>query len=41
LSHHDPGHTDKQLNKLLDDLKRINHYSFNYELAVEGMDMEL
>ena len=41
LAHHDPSHTDDHLNELLDDLKKGNDYSFNYELAAEGMQIEL
>jgi ribonuclease BN (tRNA processing enzyme) len=41
LAHHDPSHSDDQLNELLADLKNRNDYSFNYELAAEGMQIEL
>ena len=41
LTHHDPSHSDDQLNELLADLKNRNDYSFNYELAAEGMQIEL
>ena len=41
LSHHDPAHSDKKLNKLFGDLKEQNNYSFDYELAAEGMHIEL
>ncbi|TMI65384.1 MAG: MBL fold metallo-hydrolase [Bacteroidetes bacterium] len=47
LAHHDPGHTDIQLNELFADLQKSlsagagNNYSFKYELAVEGMEIEL
>jgi ribonuclease BN (tRNA processing enzyme) len=41
LAHHDPSHTDDQLNELLADLKTRNDYLFNYELAAEGMQIEL
>jgi ribonuclease BN (tRNA processing enzyme) len=41
LSHHDPSHSDDQLNELFADLKKRNNYSFNYELAKEGMQLEL
>ena len=41
LTHHDPSHTDKQLNELITDLKNRNNYLFNYELAAEGMKIEL
>jgi ribonuclease BN (tRNA processing enzyme) len=41
LAHHDPAHTDKQLDELLNDLKKRNNYLFNYELAAERMEIEL
>ena len=41
LGHHDPSHSDDQLNELLADLKNRNDYSFKYELAAEGMQFEL
>ena len=41
LAHHDPSHSDDQVNELLADLKNRNDYSFNYELAAEGMQIEL
>jgi len=41
LAHHDPYHSDEQLNELFADLKKRNNYSFNYELAAEGMKIEL
>jgi hypothetical protein len=41
LAHHDPSHSDDQLNELLADLKNRNDYSFNYEMAAEGMQIEL
>lgn len=41
LAHHDPAHTDAQLDELFADLKKRNNYSFNYELAAEGMQIEL
>ena len=41
LAHHDPSHSDTDLNNLLEDLKKKNNYSFNYELAAEGMTIEL
>lgn len=41
LSHHDPSHTDDKLNDLFSDLKTKNNYSFKYELAVEGMEVEI
>jgi ribonuclease BN (tRNA processing enzyme) len=41
LAHHDPSHTDKQLNEIFADLKNRSDYLFNYELAAEGMQIEL
>jgi len=41
LAHHDPAHTDAQLDELFADLKKRNNYSFNYELAAEGMQISL
>ena len=41
LAHHDPQHTDQQLNELYTELKNKNNYAFNYELAAEGMNIEL
>ena len=41
LAHHDPAHTDAQLDELFADLKKRNNYSFNYELAAEGMQIDL
>ena len=41
LAHHDPSHTDKQLNEIFADLKSRCNYLFDYELAAEGMKIEL
>ena len=41
LAHHDPAHTDEQLNELFSELKERNNYTFTYELAAEGMEIEL
>jgi ribonuclease BN (tRNA processing enzyme) len=41
LAHHDPSHSDTQLNEMLVELKKRNSYSFKYELATEGMNIEL
>ena len=41
LAHHDPSHSDDQLNELLADLRSRNDYSFKYELAAEGMQIEI
>jgi phosphoribosyl 1,2-cyclic phosphodiesterase len=41
LSHHDPSHTDIQLDELFFDLKKRNNYPFPFELASEGMEIDL
>ena len=41
LSHHDPSHSDAQLDELFMILKANNNYQFQYELAVEGTEIEL
>ncbi|HLF44871.1 MAG TPA: MBL fold metallo-hydrolase [Chitinophagaceae bacterium] len=41
MAHHDPSHSDEQLDQLFTDLKRTNDYSSPYELAAEGMEIEL
>lgn len=41
LGHHDPGHSDKQLEVMLADLKMNTDYSFDFELAKEGMEINL
>lgn len=41
LAHHDPSHTDVQLNALFNTYKKKNDYPFQYELAAEGMEFEL
>ncbi len=41
LAHHDPDHSDTQLDEMFTDLKKRNNYSLRYELAVEGMEIEL
>jgi ribonuclease BN (tRNA processing enzyme) len=41
LAHHDPAHSDQQLNELFAGLQKRNHYPFRYELAVEGMEIDL
>jgi phosphoribosyl 1,2-cyclic phosphodiesterase len=41
LTHHDPSHSDDQLDHFLTNLKSRNNYSFPYELAAEGMEIEL
>jgi phosphoribosyl 1,2-cyclic phosphodiesterase len=41
LAHHDPGHTDEQLDKLIGELKAKTNYSYKYELAAEGMEIDM
>jgi len=41
MTHHDPSHTDAQLNEFMIDLKKRFNYSFPYEFAAEGMQIEL
>lgn len=41
LAHHDPSHSDEHLNELFAGLKKRNNYSFDYELASEGMVIDL
>lgn len=41
LAHHDPAHSDKQLDEMLTDLKSRTNYSMQYELAREGMQIDL
>lgn len=41
LAHHDPSHSDIMLDEMFSDLKKTNDYPFPYELAVEGMEIEL
>lgn len=41
LMHHDPAHTDAQLDEMYHQLKANVHYHFPYEMAVEGMRIEL
>ena len=41
LAHHDPDHSDTQLNELFADLKKRHNYSFRFELAAEGMEFDL
>ena len=39
--HHDPSHTDAQLDQMMTNFKKKNDYPFKYELAVEGMQINL
>jgi ribonuclease BN (tRNA processing enzyme) len=41
FAHHDPAHTDAQLNEMLDELKIKTNYPFLYEMAAENMEIEL
>jgi hypothetical protein len=41
LGHHDPGHSDKTLEEMLFELKQLNNYYFDFELAKEGMEIVL
>ncbi len=41
LAHHDPDHSDTQLDDLFGDLQKRNSFPFRYDLAVEGMEIEL
>ncbi|MFZ9388036.1 MAG: MBL fold metallo-hydrolase [Chitinophagaceae bacterium] len=41
LAHHDPDHTDTQLDDIYQDLRLRNNPAFRFEPAVEGMEFEL
>ena len=41
LAHHDPSHTDAQLSKIYSELRKKLNYPFKFEMAVEGMEIEL
>jgi len=41
LTHHDPSHSDSQLNEIFFGLQKRISYPFRYELAAEGMEIEL
>jgi len=41
LAHHDPSHSDSQLNEIFAAFQKRNNYQFKYELAVEGMEVTL
>ena len=41
LGHHDPSHSDEILDNLLADLREKYNYVFKYELAAEGMELQL
>jgi hypothetical protein len=39
--HHDPLHSDKQLDEMYADLKAKTDYDFPFEMAVEGRSISL
>ncbi len=41
LGHHDPYHSDAQLDELMEGLEKNYHYDFEYKLAVEGTEIDL
>lgn len=41
FTHHNPSHTDQDLKMLFDDLVKRNNFSFRYELAMEGTELQL
>jgi ribonuclease BN (tRNA processing enzyme) len=41
MAHHDPSHTDTQLNEMLAELKIKTSYPFLYEMAAENMEIVL
>lgn len=41
LGHHDPSHTDAKLEAMLADVKSKSEYPFPFELAKEGMTIEI
>ena len=41
LAHHDPGHSDLDLDEIFSELQKKTNYQFKYELAAEGMEIEL
>ena len=41
LGHHDPSHSDEQLDQFFANLKARSDYSYKYELAMEGMQIDL
>lgn len=41
LAHHDPLRTDDMLNEMYYEIRQSSNYSFKYELAREGMEIEL
>jgi ribonuclease BN (tRNA processing enzyme) len=41
LSHHDPSHSDSELNKIFTDFTNRHSFPFKYEMAFEGMKIHL
>jgi ribonuclease BN (tRNA processing enzyme) len=41
IAHHDPSHSDDQLNKIFSNLQLSQQNLFKYEMAEEGMEVEL
>lgn len=41
LMHHDPTHSDSQLDEMYRHLKETTHYPFPFEMAVEGSSFEI
>ena len=41
IAHHDPLHTDTQLDEMFIQLQKQHDYSLRYEMAVEGMEINL
>lgn len=41
IAHHDPSHSDEELNKIFTNLQMNNNSIFKYEMAVEGMEFAL
>jgi ribonuclease BN (tRNA processing enzyme) len=39
--HHDPSHTDKQLDNFYSALRKNENFLFEYQMAVEGMEINL
>jgi phosphoribosyl 1,2-cyclic phosphodiesterase len=39
--HHDPSHTDAQMDDIFQKIKEESNYTLKYELAVEGMHLEI
>lgn len=41
IAHHDPYHSDEQLNKIFTNLQSNSNYLLKYEMAEEGMEFDL